>query len=107
MTINNPPQPPPSNPTGPTDLPADENAAWGCLWWWWVVIIIVILCFWWAGWGWGPYGGYWFRRRPVVPNPVPTRTTPPTTSTERTPRPAPQWEHDSFAQLRTASITTP
>ena len=28
--------------------------------WWWIWIPIVIAAFWFVGWGWGPYGGWWW-----------------------------------------------
>lgn len=83
MTTNYSPGNLPPEPTGPGDVPND--AAWGCLWWWWLAALIIILIFWFGGWGWGPYGGYWFRRRPVAPQrPVPT-TQSPTTRAAMTP----------------------
>jgi len=59
-----------TTPTGPDNLPPDRDAdaAWGCLWWWWIVILIVVLIFWFSGWGWGPYGGWWFRGRRANPS---------------------------------------
>lgn len=28
--------------------------------WWWLWIPVVIAAFWFVGWGWGPYGGWWW-----------------------------------------------
>jgi hypothetical protein len=96
MTTNYPGDTP-TGPVGPGNVPPSRDAAWGCVWWWWLLLIFIIILFWWAGWGWGPYGGYWFRTRPnrtttpnmVAPNnppapPVAPRrnsTTQPATST--------------------------
>lgn len=78
MTTNYPPETtPPSNVPPPGGGDPAGDAAWGCVWWWWIVILIIILIIWFGGWGWGPYGGWWFRggrTQPIQPVPT-TRTT--------------------------------
>lgn len=32
---------------------------------WWIWIPVAIAAFWFVGWGWGPYGGWWWGRGPV------------------------------------------
>lgn len=32
----------------------------GLAWWWVWILLIGIAYFWFAGWGWGPYGGWWW-----------------------------------------------
>lgn len=32
----------------------------GLAWWWVWILLIGIAFFWFAGWGWGPYGGWWW-----------------------------------------------
>lgn len=80
MTTNYPPGNEPIPPTGPENVPppgrSGADAAWGCVWWWWIIFLIIILIVWFGGWGWGPYGGYWFRGRRSAPPPAPNPTVP-------------------------------
>lgn len=79
MTTNYPPGNGPTEPVGPGTVPPDRDAAWGCLWWWWIVILIIILIVWFGGWGWGSYGGWWYRNRHAVPPVAPRQGVPTTT----------------------------
>lgn len=44
------------------NLPAVERqvGTGGVFNWWWLWIPVVIAAFWFVGWGWGPYGGWWW-----------------------------------------------
>lgn len=91
MTTNYPPENGPSTPTGPENVPPGRggaDAAWGCVWWWWIIFLIIILIVWFGGWGWGPYGGYWFRGRRSAPPPAPNTTVPGMSGAPANPAPA-------------------